>query len=117
MLIVAGALVGLLGVALSAIAAHAGKGPNLETAARFLLLHAPAILAIVALGWAGAVDDRVARVAVYAMLVGLALFCGDLVMRAYREIPLFPRAAPTGGFVLMLGWALVAVAGLMRAWR
>jgi uncharacterized membrane protein YgdD (TMEM256/DUF423 family) len=38
-------------------------------------------------------------------------------MRAYRDAPLFPRAAPTGGFVLMLGWLLVAVAGLMRAWR
>ena len=117
MLITAAALVGLAGVALSAIAAHAGRGPNLDTAARFLLLHAPALLAIVALAWAGAVDERVARVAAYAMLLGLALFCGDLVMRAYRDAPLFPRAAPTGGFVLMLGWLLVAVAGLMRVWR
>jgi uncharacterized membrane protein YgdD (TMEM256/DUF423 family) len=117
MLVVAAALVGFLGVALSAVASHAGKGPNLETAARFLLIHAPALLAIVALAWAGAVDERVARIAACAMLLGLTLFCGDLVMRAYRDVPLFPRAAPTGGIVLMLGWALVAVAGLMRAWR
>jgi uncharacterized membrane protein YgdD (TMEM256/DUF423 family) len=117
MLVTAAAVVGLLGVALSAVAAHAGRGPNLDTAARFLLLHAPALLAIVALAAAGAVDERVARFAACAMLIGLALFCGDLVMRAYRDVPLFPRAAPTGGFVLMLGWLLVAVAALMRAWR
>jgi uncharacterized membrane protein YgdD (TMEM256/DUF423 family) len=117
MLVAAAAVVGLLGVALSAVAAHAGRGPNLETAARFLLLHAPALLAVVALAAAGAVDERVARFAACAMLLGLALFCGDLVMRAYRDLPLFPRAAPTGGMVLMLGWALVALAGLMRAWR
>jgi uncharacterized membrane protein YgdD (TMEM256/DUF423 family) len=117
MLVAAAALVGLLGVALSAVASHAGKGPNLETAARFLLIHAPALLAIVALAWAGAVDDRVARLAAYAMLLGLALFCGDLAMRTFRDAPLFARAAPTGGIVLMLGWALLAVAALIKAWR
>src|SRR5687767_3546367 len=43
--IVAAGLVGAAGVALSAAAAHAGGG-NVGTAANFLLLHAPAFLAI-----------------------------------------------------------------------
>ena len=117
MLVGAAALVGLLGVALAAVASHAGKGPNLETAARFLLFHAPALLAIAALVAAGAVDARLGRLAALAMLAGLALFCGDLAMRAFRGTALFPRAAPSGGLVLMAGWALLAVAALLRVWR
>jgi uncharacterized membrane protein YgdD (TMEM256/DUF423 family) len=118
MLIVLGALSGLLGVALSAMAAHhSSGGPNLETAARFLLLHAPALLAIPALAAAGLINPTAGRLAGWIIVLGLALFCGDLVMRALRETALFPRAAPTGGFLLMGGWALVALAALLRIVR
>jgi uncharacterized membrane protein YgdD (TMEM256/DUF423 family) len=50
-------------------------------------------------------------------VLGLVLFCGDLAMRAFRGSALFPMAAPTGGFVLMAGWALIAVAALLRVFR
>ena len=117
MLVLMGALAGLLGVALSAAAAHSSGGPNLETASRFLLFHAPVLLAIVALGASGTVSPTVARAAGWIIVLGLALFCGDLVMRAWRNAPLFPMAAPAGGFILMAGWAVLAVAGLMRVLR
>ncbi len=117
MLIVIGALAGLVGVALAAAAAHGPGGPNLETASRFLLFHAPVLLVLAALAGAGSINPTAGRLAGWVMVVGLALFCGDLAMRAFREAPLFPRAAPTGGLILMLGWALLAVAALMRAWR
>ena len=47
------------------------------------------------------------------MMLGLVLFCGDLVRRAMTGSGLFPMAAPTGGFALMAGWLLVAVAALV----
>ncbi len=114
MLIVAASLAGLLGVALSAAAAHSSGGANLETAARFLLIHAAVLLGLVALASIGALHPGLGRVAGWMVVAGLALFCGDLVMRVFRGAALFPRAAPIGGFVLMGGWALIGVAALMR---
>ena len=110
-LIVLASLSGLLGVGLSAAAAHIAGG-NLTTAAQFLLFHAPALLAIVALIAVGAVNPMLGQIAGYVMVLGLVLFCGDLSRRALSGVALFPRAAPAGGILLMLGWVLVAVSGL-----
>jgi uncharacterized membrane protein YgdD (TMEM256/DUF423 family) len=68
----------------------------------------------VALGRSGAVSVRLARLAGYVMVVGLALFCGDLSRRALAGEALAPMAAPTGGVMLMIGWVLVGVAPLLR---
>ncbi|MFL5205862.1 MAG: DUF423 domain-containing protein, partial [Microvirga sp.] len=59
-LIVLASLSGLLGVGLSAAAAHI-TGGNLATAAQFLLFHAPALLALVALIAAGALHPLLAQ--------------------------------------------------------
>jgi uncharacterized membrane protein YgdD (TMEM256/DUF423 family) len=113
-LIVLAALSGVLGVGLSAAAAHI-TGGNLATAAQFLLFHAPALLGLVALMMAGAIHPLIGPVAGYILVLGLVLFCGDLSRRAFAEVPLFPRAAPLGGILLMIGWVLVAVAALVPA--
>ncbi|MEZ0169604.1 DUF423 domain-containing protein [Microvirga sp. TS319] len=113
LLIVLAGLSGALGVALSAAAAHI-TGGNLTTAAQFLLFHAPALLALAALIATGSVHPTIAQVAGYVLVLGLALFCGDLSRRAFAGMALFPRAAPTGGVLLMLGWLLVALAALLR---
>ena len=117
MLMVMAALAGLLGVALSAAAAHGPGGPNLDIAARYLLLHAPALLATVALARMEALSPGLARIAGWTMVLGLVLFCGDLAMRALRGAALFPRAAPIGGVLLMGGWGLLALAALARVFR
>ncbi len=113
-LIVLAALSGVLGVGLSAAAAHI-TGGNLTTAAQFLLFHAPALLAIAALTTTGAIHPLLGPIAGYVLILGLILFCGDLSRRAFAEAPLFPRAAPTGGILLMIGWIIVAVAALVPA--
>ncbi len=64
-------------------------------------------------GAAGLTRGGLTRTAAGALLVGLALFSGDLAMRALMGQPLFPMAAPTGGVVLMAGWLLAAVAALV----
>ena len=56
-----------------------------KTAAQFLLFHAPAILALVALSATGTTHRILTRIAVGALVLGLALFSGDLALRALEE--------------------------------
>ncbi len=107
-LVLAGGLAGAGGVALSAAAAHAG-GAFTGTVASFLLAHAPALLAI---GLAG--PGRVLRIGSFVLLLGLVLFCGDLLARDFLGDRLFPFAAPTGGTLLILGWLIIAVSAFFR---
>lgn len=110
-----GALSGLLGVVLAAAAAHApGLGP-LETASRFLMIHAPALLALPALASAGLLRPAAARGAGALLALGLLLFCGDLAARSLAGLALLPWAAPAGGVLLMAGWALAGAAALLPA--
>lgn len=112
LILVLAALAGVLGVALSAAAAHLPAGPALEVPARFLLVHAAVLLALAALVAGGRVSAGAVRLAAGTLVLGLALFCGDLTLRAVKGVAILPIAAPTGGVLLMLGWALVGVAAL-----
>ncbi len=106
--IVAGALAGALGVAASARASHGG-GENLTIAAQFLLFHAPVLLALAGLIRVSLVGPRAAAVVLGLFLAGLALFSGDLAMRALAGQPIFRMAAPLGGSTLILAWIALAV--------
>jgi uncharacterized membrane protein YgdD (TMEM256/DUF423 family) len=101
-LVLSAGLTGAAGVGLSAAAAHAG-GAFTGTAASFLLMHAPALLAI---GLIGA--SRALRIAGFILLIGVVLFAGDLIARDFLGTRLFPLAAPTGGTLLIAGWLVVA---------
>nr|WP_276592726.1 MULTISPECIES: DUF423 domain-containing protein [unclassified Methylobacterium] len=103
----------MLGVALSAAAAHIPGADSLKTAAQFLLFHAPAILALIGLGAAGLTRPGLARGAAGLLVLGLILFCGDLAVRTWLLHPLFPMAAPTGGFALMGGWLVGLLCALV----
>ncbi len=113
LLVALAGLAGLLGVALLAAAAHVTGGGSLDVAARFLLVHAAALLGLMALVGSGGVHRALGRAAGALLVAGLVLFCGDLTLRALRGVPLFPFAAPAGGFALMGGWLLAAVAALV----
>jgi uncharacterized membrane protein YgdD (TMEM256/DUF423 family) len=102
-----GALAGGLGVALAAAAAHLSGPGSAETAARFLLFHAPALLAISAILAAGLAHRGLGRAAGFMLALGLALFCGDLALRGLRGSALLPYAAPAGGVLLIGGWAVL----------
>lgn len=104
--VVAGGIAGAAGVVLSAAAAHVG-GSNISTAANFLLLHAPVLL-IVGLAARGGMM----RLGGCAIVLGLVLFCGDLVLRHYTGTRMFPLAAPAGGILLIGGWLVVGIGGL-----
>jgi uncharacterized membrane protein YgdD (TMEM256/DUF423 family) len=109
-------LLGAAGVAAAAASAHLGGGQLLDTAATFLLIHSAALLGLAAVG------QRASRAAAIAftgaallLILGLMLFCGDFAMRALAQRPLFPMAAPSGGFLLITGWLTAALAGALAA--
>lgn len=109
------ALEGLAGVLLAASAAHIESSANLDTASRFLLIHAAAGLALGAL--ASRTEARWLLCATFAMQAGVALFSGDLAVRALAGVRLFPYAAPIGGSLTIAGWVALAVWALVGAVR
>jgi uncharacterized membrane protein YgdD (TMEM256/DUF423 family) len=115
-LAVAAGLMGAAGVGLAAIAAHRLPTPALASAAQMLMVHAVAVLAVSA--WAVRSVHAAGwwRVAARVMLLGVALFAGDVALRAFEAGQLFARAAPIGGSLTILSWLLVAVAAAVD-WR
>jgi uncharacterized membrane protein YgdD (TMEM256/DUF423 family) len=111
-LIALGGLMGAAGIVLSAAAAHARPGMNLESAAQMLLFHAVAIIAAVAALTQRLLSRPLGLTALAALACGATLFSGDLVARAFLEERLFPMAAPTGGTLLIGAWVLLAIAAL-----
>ncbi len=106
-LIVVAGLFGALGVAAAARGSHGGDD-NLGIAANFLLLHAPVLIGLSILA-----ASRMAVIAGAVLGLGVALFAGDLAMRAFTGNALFPLAAPIGGGTMILGWILVVVTGIV----
>lgn len=112
-LVVLAGTAGGTGVALAAAAAHLAAGATLETSARFLLVHAPAFLGLAALLGGGFLHRRLGLVAGAVLALGCLLFSGDLAWRALVGTSLVPLAAPTGGILLIAGWALLVPAALI----
>ena len=112
-LIAIAALFGCAGIMLAAAGAHAKPGTGLDSAGYMLLFHAPAVIAACAAIAAGLISRPVGIAAAVVLLIGVALFSGDLALRAYAGHRLFPMAAPTGGIVMMAGWALLALAAFL----
>ncbi|WP_246329311.1 DUF423 domain-containing protein [Chthonobacter rhizosphaerae] len=106
---VAAGLGGAAGVAASAAGSHAYAGTSLDTAGKMLLIHAAALIAlsVPAVG-----SNRIRHIASLVMLIGVALFSGDLTARAVLGGALFPLAAPLGGLLMMAGWLIAALACL-----
>ncbi len=104
------AIMGAGGVALAAASTHAGGGEFGRTASQFLILHAAVLLGVSAGARAGA--PRRARRLLgggAALAVGTLLFSGDLAWRAFSGVRLFPFAAPSGGSLMILSWAALAL--------
>lgn len=114
-IVVLGGLAGLAGVALSALAAHVAGPGNLDTAARFLLVHAPALIALAAAMRTGLCHRLPGRLAAAALVLGLILFCGDLTVRTLYGIAPLRLAAPVGGVLLMAGWLMVTLGAILPA--
>ncbi len=106
-------IAGATGVAFSAMAAHGDYPDMLKTCADILLMHAPALLGIAVLMRTTNTPRRLLFLAGFLLVLGLALFCGDLARRVFFGPRLFPMAAPVGGGTMILGWIFLMLAALM----
>jgi uncharacterized membrane protein YgdD (TMEM256/DUF423 family) len=104
-------LAGAAGVALAAAGAHGAALSVLTPAAQFLLMHAAAALAIVAVAMRAA-HPAAFLLAALVLLAGVSLFAGDIAARTLWGSRLFPMAAPIGGATMILGWLVLSAAGI-----
>ena len=106
-------LFGALGVAGAAYAAHGGDVRLIGVAAAICLVHAPALLALSI----AAQRSRAFLAPATLWIVGVALFSGDLALRAIVAERLFASAAPLGGSLLILAWLSLAVVAFVPGRR
>ena len=115
---VIGAIAGASGVALGAFGAHGLKarvGPDLleiwETAARYQVLHA---LALLATAWASERWPGGASTAAgWLFLLGIVVFSGSLYTLVLSGVRALGAVTPLGGLCFIAGWLALALA----AWR
>ena len=110
-----GAVMGFLGVGLGAFGAHglrARLSPDMlavfETAVRYQMYHALAIVAAAAL--MSRLDARSATAAAWCFVGGIVVFSGSLYALALTGVPTLGAITPIGGLALLAGWILLAVA-------
>ena len=110
---------GFLAVAGGAFGAHALKSrlsPEylavFETAIRYALFHALALLAVGAL--ARQSESRSLRVAGWAFAAGVPLFSGSLVLLVGTGLKWLGAVTPLGGLCFLIGWAALTAFGLKR---
>lgn len=115
-----GAVLGLLGVVAGAAGTHALRGSlepgdldTFETAVRFQMYHAFALLAtgLIADRWRSRWTDA----AGWLFLLGVLLFSGSLYGLALSGVGVLGAIAPVGGLSLILAWAALAIAALRRS--
>lgn len=111
-LAVAAGVFGATGIILSAVAAHLEPSAALQNAALMLLVHAPALIAILVAVRTHFLPRFGGMFGVVILAIGVILFSGDLTLRIFAGMPLFPLAAPIGGVFLIFGWAILALSGI-----
>ncbi|HEU5289045.1 MAG TPA: DUF423 domain-containing protein [Cyclobacteriaceae bacterium] len=113
--LLAGAILGGLGVALGAFGAHAlkamltqtGRLDTFELAVRYEFYHAFALLvAGIAQQF---IHSKFLRTAAPFFLAGTILFSGSLYLLCFTNNTSFAMATPFGGVLLIVGWLFLAV--------
>ncbi len=131
--LVFGAVSGLLAVAVGAFGSHALRAKlsperlaQLETAVRYQLWHALALVAVAVVGSLRFADPGMlhpeelvvleggigwpAALAGWLFVAGTVLFCGSLYALALSGRRRWGMVAPLGGTCLLLGWASLVLA-------
>ena len=118
-LFVAGAVLAGVGVALGAFGTHAlaprvtpDRLATWDTAVRYHLIHAVALLALglARSRWRVPSLSRAGGL----LLAGTAVFAGSLYLLVLTDTPVLGAVTPVGGVLLLAGWATAAW-GLARA--
>ncbi len=110
-MVVFAGLFGALGVTAAAAASHNDPNGLLAPASAMLLAHAPALVAL----YAARRSIAFVSAAALILVIGTALFAGDLGMTYFGTPGLFPMAAPIGGVLMIAGWLVVIVCAFFPA--
>ena len=117
-LIALAGLLGFSGVLLAALGSHAV--PGMDQAANYRswqsasVLHLVHAVLLLVLGiQALRKPSRLLLAAAVLILLGVLLFSGSIYVRIVFDLERTFNLAPTGGFLLMLGWLLIPL-GLLR---
>jgi uncharacterized membrane protein YgdD (TMEM256/DUF423 family) len=107
-------LSGALAVILGAVGAHALEASTegraqWDLAMQYHLLHS---VLLAGLASTGLPRSGVVRLASWCLAGGMLMFCGTLYFQASHGAPPIANLAPTGGTFLIIGWLLLAVAGV-----
>jgi uncharacterized membrane protein YgdD (TMEM256/DUF423 family) len=112
----AGALLGGLGVIAGAFGAHGLEGKLdsrglevFETAAKYQMYHAPALLAVGLLAMTGR-RGAALNIAGWSFLLGVLIFSGTLYALAFTGIRWLGAITPIGGLALIAGWSALSFA-------
>ena len=113
-----GALSAGIAVGAGAFGAHALRArlePRLlevfETAARYQMYHALAIIAAaLVLAWPGVTTTKLVSRAAWCFVAGTVLFSGSLYVLACTGITALGAITPLGGVAFIAGWVLLAIA-------
>jgi len=109
---------GLASVIAGAAAAHLAVDPKavefLRTGAIYGLVHAAALIAVLALAQGREPRRGAAAVAGWSFTVGIVLFSGGLFSLAEGRFAWLAWATPFGGVAFMIGWASLALLALRR---
>ena len=114
-LLAAGAINGAIAVAAGAFAAHglrdrleARSLEIFETAARYQMYHALAMVLCAALATSSA------RTAGWIFQAGIVIFSGSLYALALSDIKVLGAITPIGGLAFLAGWGWLAYSALRR---
>lgn len=115
--VVAGSVLAGLAVGAGALGAHAldslltpERLDVFETAARYQMYHALALLAV---AWVvSQVRHKLPVMAGYFFIAGIFLFSGSLYILVLADMTWLGAVAPLGGAAFLTGWTLLALSGL-----
>lgn len=112
-------ILGFFGVALGAFGAHGlaatleanGRVDTFETASRYHMYHA---LALIAVAWlANQFPVRLIAWGGYLLFAGTLIFSGSLYILAVANLSIMGAVTPVGGMALLAGWGCIGLA----AWQ
>lgn len=121
---------GAMAVALGAMAAHFLKSKvdlgiitetnleTFETAARYQMYHSIVLLAVAL--FSDKLNPKLIAKAGYCFMVGIVLFSGSLYLIAtagligFSDVRLLGPITPIGGMFFIVGWLILAYAGIKR---
>jgi uncharacterized membrane protein YgdD (TMEM256/DUF423 family) len=115
-----GALAAGLAVAFGAFGSHAlkttlmqaGRADTFETAVRYQMYHALALLWVSFL-MSASLSKNLSRAAV-AFTVGIILFSGSLYVLCLHPVPGIVYLTPLGGVFFIIGWVLVFIHAIAK---